>query len=59
MPNLNLRLYPSTANFTKVQKIAIQWIALSDLCTTDPRLRLRLNLNLNLNFNSNLNLTGT
>ena len=38
-----MRLYRSTANFTKVEKIAIQWIALSGLCTTgsssyEPRL---------------------
>ena len=31
-----MRLYRSTANFTKVEKIAIQWIALSGLRTTDP-----------------------
>ena len=30
-----MRLYRSTANFTKVEKIAIQWIALSGLRTTD------------------------
>ena len=37
MSYLNMRLYDSTANFTKVEKIAIQWIALSGLRTTDPR----------------------
>ena len=33
---LNLRLYLSTAKLQNLQKIAIQWIALFNLRTTDP-----------------------